>query len=106
MRGRSSFLLGTRDLSVGLRKQAEGGRNADWKPVISWRREGRRPIRGGQNGDRHHMPSVADRTIAQRFAGQFFVEIAVVGFVLRRAGPAKGKTTPSNWRHRASLAWR
>ena len=57
--------------------------------MFSWWGEGRCPVRGRKNGDRHHMPSMADRAIAQRFSGQFFVEVAVVGWSLRRDNSAE-----------------
>ena len=63
---------------LGGSKRREDGTDCDLG--ISWSSEGWRPIRCGEGGDCHHVPSVADRAIAQGFAGQFFVEITIIGF--------------------------
>ena len=55
--------------------------------AFAWSGEGRRPIGGSEDSDRDHLPPVADRTFTLRFTGQFFVEIAVVGFVPPRDNP-------------------
>jgi hypothetical protein len=67
---------------LGGNKRREGG--TDCELAISWSSVGRCPTGGGKDSNCHHMPSVADRTIAQRPSGQFFVKIAVVGLGLRR----------------------
>ena len=44
---------------------------------------GRRPAQGRHGSYSRHVPAMADGAIAQRFAGEFFVSVPIVGFVLR-----------------------
>ena len=74
----------TSPFAWGSKLREEG---ADWKPAISWSSGGRRAIRGRENSYRDHLSPVADRAFTQRLPGQFFVEIAVAGFVLRLDDP-------------------
>ncbi len=69
---------------LGESKQPDDG--AGWELTFSWTGERRRPIRGGEDSYHNHLPAVADRTLPQRLAGQFLVEIAEVGFVLSNDG--------------------
>ncbi len=74
----------TSPFAWGSKLREEG---ADWKSAISWSSGGRRAIRGRENSYRDHLSPVADRAFTQRLPGQFFVEIAVAGFVLRLDDP-------------------
>lgn len=75
----------TSPFAWGSKLREEG---ADWKSAISWScGGGRRAIRGRENSYRDHLSPAADRAFTQRLPSQFFVEIAVAGFVLRLDDP-------------------
>ena len=81
---KSWFLFCTRERSCGLRKASREsttriGNQRSHEVVKGGARSEAR-----QDGDRYHMPRVADRDIRAETYRQFFVEITIVGFVLRR----------------------